>query len=108
ALNYFSLGLVQLLQTRINAPLLEIVQRHFDENVSVFGFRDPELVVEFLQSDVVRERRTNETETCGPAAFDDGREQQTVEKSVERVGTAKREKRPDVGIFADFFSQADA
>src|SRR5205823_10567492 len=104
-LNYFSFCPIQLLQTRINPVFLEIVQGHSDENVAVFRFRDPEPVVELLQLRVMLQCGPDEAETFGAAAFDDGGEQQAVEKSIERVGAAKLEQRLDVGVFAHFFGQ---
>src|SRR5207249_11510416 len=72
------------------------------------GFGRPEPVVELLRFGVDLNDVSKETKTFGAPTFDDGREQQTVKETIERISAAKVEQRLDVRVLGDFFGQPHA
>ena len=103
-----SFGFVEFSQAPVNFRFVEIVPRHFDKDVAVLGFGRPKPVVELLQFGVVLNGFPDKTKTFRAATFDDGGEQQTVEETIERISAAKVEKRLDIRVLGDFFSQTHA
>ena len=71
-------GLVQFFKTGVNVLFFEVEERHFNEYVSVFGFRSPQVVVKLLKFSVVPNRIGDEAKTFRAAAFDYGSQEKAV------------------------------
>jgi len=107
-LDNFTFSAVQFIQTVVNLNLGKIVQRHFDEDISVLRFGRPKLVIKLLEFGVLSNGVADQAKSLGTAAFNNRCQQEPVPESIQGIAATEVYQRFDVGILGHFTGESDA